>query len=71
MKKYLKPILADEQEGEVEGEFEEPAEVKEVKRKIESAWCKKIRGNSYVVIAYGIGANGKPRKPSIRLTKPS
>ena len=37
MKKCLKLILANEQEGEEEGEFEEPAEVKEVK--IESAWC--------------------------------
>jgi len=39
MKKYLKLILADEEEGEEEGEFEELAEVMEVKRKIESAWC--------------------------------
>ena len=35
-KKYLKLILADEEKGEEEGEFEELAEVMEVKRKIES-----------------------------------
>ena len=33
--------------------------MKEVKRKIESAWCKKGMGNSNVVTAYGIGADGK------------
>ena len=59
MEKYLKLILADEEEGKEEGEFEEPAEVKELKHKIESAWCKKGRGNSYVVTAYDIGADGK------------
>ena len=59
MKKYLKLILADEEVGEEEGEFEEPAEVKELKRKIELVWCKNGRGNSYVVTAYGIGADGK------------
>ena len=30
-----------------------------MKRKIESIWCKKGRGNSYVVTAYDIGADGK------------
>ena len=59
VEKYLKLMLADEEEDEEEDEFEEPAEVKEVKRKIESAWCKKGRGNSYVVTAYDIGADGK------------
>jgi len=59
MEKYLKRILADEEEGEEEGEFEEPAEVKELKRKIELVWCKNGRGNSYVVTAYGIGVDGK------------
>ena len=59
MEKYLKPMHADEEEGEEEGEFEEPAEAKEVKRKIESAWWKKGRRNSSVVTAYDIGADGK------------
>jgi hypothetical protein len=59
MEKYLKLILADEEEGEEEGEFEEPAELKEVKRKIESVCWKKGKGNSYVVNAYDIGADGK------------
>ena len=36
MKKYLKLILADEEEGEEEGKFEELVEVMEVKRKFGS-----------------------------------
>ena len=59
MEKYLELMPADEGGGEEEGEFEEPAEVKKVKRKIESIWWKKGRENSYVETAYDIGADGK------------
>ena len=51
LQKYLKLVVVDEEEDEEEGEFEEPATVKDVNRKTESASWKKGKGISYVITA--------------------